>query len=82
MTIPVNPNAPISLLLHPNELDYIAKCLHSRPYGEVAPLLAKMQNQVIAQQFAAANPEPNPEPGPAPVLDSEPGIEPDGSAID
>lgn len=62
MTIPVNPNAPLTIQLHPNELDYIAKCLHTRPYGEVAPLLAKIQNQVILQQMP---PEPEPEVNPA-----------------
>lgn len=60
MTIPVNPNKPIPLLLHPNDLDYIARCLHERPYKEVAPLLARIQNQVIKhnmEEAAAAEPQ-------------------------
>lgn len=59
----VNPNKPILLTLHPNELDYIAKCLHTRPYGEVAPLLAKLQNQVVTQQMEPELPfEPDVDP--------------------
>ena len=54
MSIPVNPNKPIPLLLHPNDLDYIARCLHERPYKEVAPLLAQIQNQVIQHNLEEA----------------------------
>lgn len=49
-----DPNKPLTIQLHPNELDYIGKCLHRQPYGDVAPLLAKIQVQVIEQQRAEA----------------------------
>jgi hypothetical protein len=32
------------------ELDYLANVLAQRPYAEVAPLLAKIQQQVAEQQ--------------------------------
>ena len=51
-----------TLHLEEQELDYIAKVLTQRPYGEVAALFAKMQAQINQQQKAAAMPQVMPEP--------------------
>lgn len=51
----------MNITLQPNELDYVYNVLAQRPYAEVAPLLAKIQAQVQAQQTP-----------PLPVIDPAP----------
>jgi len=52
-----------TLKVSPQELQILVGCMHEAPYKLVAPLLARLQAQVAAQEAAASAGEPS-EPAP------------------
>lgn len=55
-------NDKITLALTPQRLDYVYNVLAQRPYAEVAPIIADIQQQVALQRLpeaASTSPIPN-----------------------